>query len=86
MYAGSVDVSLKKEDQHNLFYWLFKNTALTNAPLVIWINGGPGSSSMFGLFLENGPLRVTKGTGDDNYVLGNAARSWLEVADLLYID
>jgi len=30
------------------------------APLVIFLNGGPGSSSMIALFTENGPLRVQK--------------------------
>ena len=61
MYAGTFNVSLDNTtDDHNLFYWFFKNTSLTTPqPLVIWINGGPGSSSMFGLFLENGPLRVS---------------------------
>ena len=62
MYAGALKVSLTAEQDHNLFYWFFRNTKLTNAPLVVWINGGPGSSSMFGLFLENGPLRIIKGS------------------------
>jgi len=35
---------------------------------VLWINGGPGSSSMFGLFTENGPLRVKRnGAGADDF-------------------
>lgn len=32
------------------------------APVVVWLNGGPGSSSMFGNFLENGPLIITENT------------------------
>ena len=32
----------------------------TSAPLLLWLQGGPGGSSLFGLFIENGPLSVTK--------------------------
>jgi len=29
-------------------------------PLIIWLQGGPGSSSQFGAFTEIGPIRITK--------------------------
>jgi hypothetical protein len=58
MYAGYYKVNATA-DQHHLFYWFFKNLSLPEtAPVVLWMNGGPGSTSMFGLWLENGPLRV----------------------------
>lgn len=30
----------------------------TQRPVVLWLQGGPGSSSLFGLFTENGPFFV----------------------------
>lgn len=48
-------------------------------PLVLWLNGGPGCSSMDGALLEMGPLRVSpKGV--------NFNRGWLELADLVFVD
>jgi hypothetical protein len=85
MYAGAFPVKAA-HDQHHLFYWLFKNISLPDtAPLVLWINGGPGSTSMFGLWLENGPLRVRVTNNQFNVHL-NAAGSWNDIADVIYID
>ena len=43
---------------------------------------------MLGLFLENGPIRITKtGPTDDDYVVGMAPEgSWLEQGDIVFID
>ncbi|KXT12327.1 hypothetical protein AC579_7636 [Pseudocercospora musae] len=43
-YSGYVDIH---EDQH-IFFWFFeaRNEDPKKAPLTVWINGGPGSSSM----------------------------------------
>jgi carboxypeptidase D len=43
---------------------------------------------MFGLFLENGPLRVTRTgpTNDDLEVGLSKDGSWLDHADLLFLD
>ncbi len=87
MYAGTISSSATHN--HNLFYWLVKNTKVTNAPLIIWLNGGPGDSSMRGLFVENGPLRVARtGTGADDFIVGlaNHEGSWADIADVLYLD
>jgi carboxypeptidase C (cathepsin A) len=35
-------------------------------PLILWLQGGPGASSQFAAFTENGPIRITK---DRNYQL-----------------
>ena len=59
-----------------------------NLPLVVWINGGPGASSMAGLFYENGYLRATKfGTTDDDFIVNVAPEgSWISEANIIYLD
>ena len=43
---------------------------------------------MTGLFLENGPLRIKKtGETNDDYILGlNPEGSWVDIADMVYLD
>ena len=58
----------------NTFFWFIeaRNNPST-APLTIYINGGPGSSSMVGLFQETGPCEVVEiGKGQ----FGTQARDW----------
>ncbi|KAM3070273.1 hypothetical protein ACMFMG_010109 [Clarireedia jacksonii] len=78
-YSGYVDVA---EDQH-IFWWFFetRNGNPEEAPLTVWINGGPGASSMIGLFEENGPCRIDI---DGNVV--NNPYSWNNVSNMIYID
>lgn len=53
----------------NLFFWYFPvmNKSVRETPLILWLQGGPGASSLFGLFEEIGPYTVT----EDLKVKGN---------------
>lgn len=66
----------------NLFFWFFRKNGSDwqNASVLLWLQGGPGASSMFGLFNENGPYMYTeKGLQSRNM-------SWSNDYNVLYID
>ena len=50
-----------------LFYWFAGTKDYAKRPTIIWTNGGPGSSSFWGFFLENGPYEIAKPDGKDWY-------------------
>jgi cathepsin A (carboxypeptidase C) len=85
MYSGFVEV--EKESNSNLFYWFFRHERMEDsAPLVFWINGGPGSSSMLGNFLENGPLKIVKDDKNNTKVHSINDQAWTAVANMVYVD
>ncbi|TKA23477.1 Pheromone-processing carboxypeptidase kex1 [Salinomyces thailandicus] len=80
MFAGHIEVT--PEHHGNLFFWLYKNRHIANRQrTVLWLNGGPGCSSMDGAMMEIGPYRVGEG-GNLTYNNG----SWDEFANVLFVD
>eukprot|EP01135_Chromosphaera_perkinsii_P003643 Nk52_evm22s250 gene=Nk52_evmTU22s250 len=99
--AGYVDISQNEGDENNMFYWLVgpQNTTESHYskddfPLVIFLQGGPGASSLDGFFLENGPFRlcndvVEEGAKSFNKSAVKLCRnedSWNRNAYVLYVD
>ncbi len=63
----------------------FKDVDPSDAPVVIWLQGGPGSSSLFGAFELHGPI-IAVDDGDGG-VTGEAnPHAWTRSANMLYID
>ena len=44
----------------NLFFWMFmsRDRDPRNAPVVLWLNGGPGCSSLYGAIAQWGSSRI----------------------------
>lgn len=57
-HAGYLTVD--KQYNSNLWFWYFpvEQYDVYKSPLIIWLQGGPGASSLFGLFEELGPFSV----------------------------
>ena len=80
-YAGFLHGDV--EGDANIFYWLFESESGSSNqdPMVIWLNGGPGCSSMDGLFIELGPFKM-----NGNGTISANEYSWHKVSNLLFID
>ncbi|KAJ2804516.1 hypothetical protein H4R20_002473 [Coemansia guatemalensis] len=79
-YSGYIDVA---EDKH-LFFWFFeaRNNKREDSPLILWLNGGPGQSSMTGLMGELGPCRVNENGNSTT----NNPYAWNDHAHVLFLD
>lgn len=81
-YAGQLKVS---DCGNYIFFWFIESQSSPNDPLVVWLNGGPGASSMIGLFLENGPFMLNK-EEDGSLKVSSRPDSWNNNANYLVID
>ncbi|KAL2851655.1 Alpha/Beta hydrolase protein [Aspergillus pseudodeflectus] len=85
-YTGYVHLPPKRTDAlphwRNLFFYYAKSTSKSNAPLTIYLGGGPGASSIGAMATGTGPCNVNP---DSNSTSPNPW-SWTAESDILWID
>lgn len=82
-FAGYVDAA---PNSSKLYYMAFEAEAPENpdtraAPLLVWLNGGPGASSFLGNFLENGPYKL-----QPDLSFQKNAHAWNQRTHIVYFD
>lgn len=77
-YSGYLTVN---GDSH-MFFWFFESRSNPSTdPTLLWLNGGPGCSSLEGLLFENGPAIV-----QSDLSLKRNPWSWNNKANVIYLD
>lgn len=78
-YSGYLNVAGNK----HLHYWFVESQKdPASSPVVLWLNGGPGCSSLDGLLTEHGPFLIQ----DDGMSLEYNPYSWNMIANMLYLE
>ncbi|EJU03580.1 alpha/beta-hydrolase [Dacryopinax primogenitus] len=82
-YAGLLPISAEEGEARKLFFWYWPTSAPEGSKhLTIWLNGGPGCSSLMGFLQENGPIMFLPGMDKPEY----NPEGWTTATNMLYID
>lgn len=85
-WSGFLNASAAEPGTY-LHYWFASSSGSkcavegANCPVVLWLNGGPGASSILGMLQEQGPLII-----DNSGQLMENPYAWTTVANLLVVE
>ena len=81
-YSGYVTVNESASSE--TFFWYFPPlNGNKSAPTLMWLQGGPGASSLYALFTENGPLLVNS---EGSHAFVNSETTWAREYGMVYVD
>ena len=80
-YSGYLNITTSK---HYHYWFIEAENDPENAPIVLWLNGGPGCSSLYGLLEEHGPFRINDST--DPPTLYRFEYNWAKLANMIYLE
>lgn len=82
-YAGLLPTSQKLNETGQLYFWYFPSqNPLAQDEITIWLNGGPGCSSLEGFLQENGPFSWQSGT----FKPVQNPYSWVNLTNMVWIE
>ena len=79
-YAGYFKLN-RTYDAHMFFFYFEARENPENAPVVLWMTGGPGCSSELAVFYENGPWKIREDLSVEETKYG-----WDSSAHMIYVD
>jgi len=83
-YSGKIYSGYLEINQNKSFHYVFVESQSNPStdPVVLWLNGGPGCSSLLGLFKEHGPFIFPDGL--TTFVKNE--NSWNKIANMIYLE
>jgi carboxypeptidase D len=82
-YAGLLPISSDPDESRQFYFWFFpSNNFAATDEILIWLNGGPGCSSLEGLLQENGPFQWQYGT----FKPVPNPWTWVNLTNVVWID
>lgn len=83
IYSGFLDTSIPTRKMHYVYVQANVSDPST-APLTVWLNGGPGCSSLIGMLQEIGPYTI-----DNSYKQGDILTkndyAWTKISNVLFL-
>ena len=74
------------DENNSMWYWHFRaEKNPERAPLIIWLQGGPGGASSSDVFISSGPFSL-KNYSAQNPKVGLKNTTWAKAANLIYPD
>lgn len=82
-YAGLMPISDKANETDQFYFWFFPSANEdAGDEITIWLNGGPGCSSLEGFLQENGPISWQYGTPKPVYNPWN----WANLTNIVWVE
>ncbi|KAI9833597.1 MAG: hypothetical protein M1819_003550 [Sarea resinae] len=82
-YSGLLPISKDANETRELFFWFFpSDNPQSSEEITIWLNGGPGCSSLEGLLQENGPFLWQPGT----FLPVQNPWSWTNLTNVIWVE